>query len=451
MSTPFFNSNSIKPMGRLPFVITTGVMLAIVYLELRVILAFAVGYERSFPDGWQFLDPVSLIVGDGGPWIWTVLVHAQLAIGLLVIGLRRARDAGWSPWIGIMMMLPVIRLFVFVVLAIIPSAHHTNVLDLPREGLLGRIIPRSALGSAVASVLITTLLVIPLGFVNVSILEDYGLALFIGLPFLLGAVSAYLHSYHTPRTLRQSIGVAGTSLTIVLAMIFFMAMEGLVCLIMATPIAGAITLAGALIGHSLSRNEQGRTPAITMLMLLTPSLMAFEAVERGSPPLFQVVSSVRVNASPQQVWDQLVTFSHMDEPTELVFRAGISYPIEARIIGTGVGACRYCQFNTGPFVEPITVWDEPRLLAFDVLAFPPPMTELSIYEKVNAPHIHGFFQSHQGQFKLIEQADGSTLLEGTTWYTHEIWPTWYWKLWSDNILHAIHGRVLEHIKEEAEG
>jgi hypothetical protein len=164
-----------------------------------------------------------------------------------------------------------------------------------------------------------------------------------------------------------------------------------------------------------------------------------------------VVTALHIDADPQRVWDELVAFSRMPEPDELIFKAGISYPIEARISGTGVGACRYCQFNTGAFVEPITVWDEPHLLAFDVEDFPPPMTELSIYEDVNAPHIDGFFQSHRGQFRLIEQADGSTLLEGTTWYTHAIWPEWYWKLWSDRVLHAIHARVLRHIKAEAEG
>ena len=189
---------------------------------------------------------------------------------------------------------------------------------------------------------------------------------------------------------------------------------------------------------------------MTMLVLLAPGLMAFEAVAPGREPLFAVVTSVEVHTPPQMVWDQLVAFSRMEEPDELLFRAGISYPVEARIEGTGVGACRYCWFNTGPFVEPITVWDEPHLLAFDVVDDPPPMTELSIYEHVHAPHVDGFFRSRNGQFKLTALDHGGTLLEGTTWYTHDIWPTWYWRLWSDGILHRIHYRVLDHIKRESE-
>src|SRR2546430_5741809 len=34
-------------------------------------------------------------------------------------------------------------------------------------------------------------------------------------------------------------------------------------------------------------------------------------------------------------------------------------------------------FSTGPFVEPIEVWDEPRLLKFGVTANPAPLDELT--------------------------------------------------------------------------
>lgn len=40
--------------------------------------------------------------------------------------------------------------------------------------------------------------------------------------------------------------------------------------------------------------------------------------------------------------------------------------------------------------------------------------------------------------------------EGTTWYRHGLWPSSYWKLWADAILHRIHLRVLRHIAAGAE-
>jgi len=70
------------------------------------------------------------------------------------------------------------------------------------------------------------------------------------------------------------------------------------------------------------------------------------------------------------------------------------------IDGSGPGAVRYCEFSTGPFVEPIQVWDEPRLLRFQVTENPAPMHEWSPYAKVLPKHLHGYLVSKQGQFLL---------------------------------------------------
>ncbi|HEU4420584.1 MAG TPA: hypothetical protein VFT55_16720, partial [Planctomycetota bacterium] len=158
-----------------------------------------------------------------------------------------------------------------------------------------------------------------------------------------------------------------------------------------------------------------------------------------------------VNATPQAVWDQLVAFHEMAPPTELAFRCGIAYPVRATIEGRGPGAIRRCSFSTGDFVEPIEVWDEPRLLRFSVLQCPPPMIESNpFHDHVDAAHLHGFFAAKRGQFELVQQPDGTTLLRGTTWYSHGLRPEGYWTLWSDWLLHTIHRRVLEHIRERAE-
>ena len=125
-------------------------------------------------------------------------------------------------------------------------------------------------------------------------------------------------------------------------------------------------------------------------------------------------------------------------------------PVRARIEGEGVGAVRYCEFTTGPFVEPITVWDFPNRLAFDVVKQPPSMEEWSPYQVVHAPHIVGGLVSKRGQFQLIRLPKGRTRLEGTTWYTIDMGPQGYWTLWSDFLIHAIHDRVLHHVKTLSE-
>jgi hypothetical protein len=163
-----------------------------------------------------------------------------------------------------------------------------------------------------------------------------------------------------------------------------------------------------------------------------------------------VRTAIEVNAPPEKVWDQVVAFAEIPLPTELLFRAGIAYPIRAEISGHGVGAVRHCIFSTGPFVEPIEVWDEPRLLKFGVTANPAPLNELSPYGNIQPSHLHGYFVSEKGQFSLTTLPGGRTRLEGTTWYQHTMWPAAYWHLWSDYIIHRIHLRVLEHIRTQAE-
>ena len=118
--------------------------------------------------------------------------------------------------------------------------------------------------------------------------------------------------------------------------------------------------------------------------------------------------------------------------------------------GAGVGAVRLCEFTTGAFVEPITVWEPGRRLAFDVLEQPAPMRERGLFGDIHAPHLNGYFVSERGQFLLTALPDGGTRLEGTTWYHHHIWPSGYWRLWSDAVLHRIHGRVLDHVQTLAE-
>ncbi len=139
-------------------------------------------------------------------------------------------------------------------------------------------------------------------------------------------------------------------------------------------------------------------------------------------------------------------------PDEWYFQTGIACPLRARIDGRGVGAVHRCEFTTGAFIEPITVWDEPRRLAFDVTEQPDPMRELSPYRHVHPPHLtHSSLRSRRGEFHLERLSGNRTLLQGRTWYTFDMFPQDFWTLWSRACIHRIHVRVLNHIKRLSEG
>jgi hypothetical protein len=181
-------------------------------------------------------------------------------------------------------------------------------------------------------------------------------------------------------------------------------------------------------------------------------LPALTALESRLPPAneFVVVSHIDIEAPREAVWRNVVGFTKITEPPEWIFRLGVACPEEARILGAGVGARRECIFTTGKFVEPITVWEEPGRLAFDVSEQPSPMFELTPYRHIHPPHLDLSFRSVRGEFELLELPGGGTRLVGRTWYNLDIRPHAYWTVWSDWLVHRIHLRVLRHIKRLAE-
>jgi|SRR5690554_29829 len=277
---------------------------------------------------------------------------------------------------------------------------------------------------------------------------QYGLALFVLIPLFIGINSVLLYGLKKAKVEVKSFRIALLTLVLYLLVLLLFAIEGLICIAMAFPIILIFTLIGSYIGDNILRKISDKAPIIMLVLIGTIPIMSF--VEKDNQPtLTSVVTSIEINADIQTVWENVVEFPELDEPTEFIFKTGIAYPINAEIEGTGVGAIRYCNFTTGSFVEPITVWDKPNLLKFDVEEQPEPMKELSFWD-IDAPHLHDYFVSKQGQFKLTELSNGNTLLEGTTWYYHNIKPEIYWNFWSKNIVHKIHERVLKHIKINAE-
>jgi hypothetical protein len=241
----------------------------------------------------------------------------------------------------------------------------------------------------------------------------------------------------------EAAGIGACAASLALMGLFAGGLEGLGCSVMAMPLilpAGAL---GGWLAHILSRPRDA-----AFFLLLPPAAFAYDTA--AQPPLYEVRTAIEIAAAPELVWRSVVAFPDLPPPREWYFHTGLAYPLRARIDGSGPGAVRYCEFSTGSFVEPIETWDEPRLLRFRVTANPAPMREWSPYGEIQPNHLHGYLVSEQGQFRLTPLAGGRTLLEGTTWYRHGLWPAQYWRWWSDAIIHRIHLRVLNHIRTLAE-
>ena len=371
--------------------------------------------------------------------LWT-LPFAWIGVTLSV---RRARDAGLPAWVGLGFLLPFLNYLLMAVLAAMPT-----------KAAVATTSPQSdadrPLWSALMGVFVGAAYLVPVALFAILVGSNYGASVFMGAPLLSGALAGYYHCRGRERSAASAIGIGVATQLVAAALLLLFALEGVICLMMALPIACAAGAFGGLLGRAIAGLPRSSwKQGLGAPMLLLPVLVA---ADPGTRVERVVASSVEIDASPEAVWDVVIGFPEIpaDRPTHWLFDAGVAKPIRARIEGRGVGAVRHCEFTTGAFVEPVTTWDPPRHLAFDVTEQPEPMREMSPWPSVFAPHLEdGTLRSHRGEFVLEPLPGGRTRLVGRTWYSVAMAPEPYWAAWTETIVHEVHLRVLGHIADVA--
>jgi uncharacterized membrane protein YhaH (DUF805 family) len=445
--------NEPRTLGRWPYFWWGCGLMALKYNIDRSVSWF--GFHRPWYF-WNYIKPHGFAGIEAVPpddrFFYLILLLTSLPFLFLgiILTLRRLRSAGLPLPCCLLFFVPIINLIFFVVLCLLPEKEVGS--PSPNLPDWTSWLPRSAVGSALTSMLTVGLAGTGLAYFSTEALRNYGWGLFVALPFTMGLVSVLIYATPQKRTLSSCLFVAILPVLFCGAFLFVAAAEGAICLIMAAPIGVLLALFGGFVGYLVVGNRHSPLgPAAMMLILVSvPFTMGMEQRADEAPPLLSVTSAVVIDAPPEKVWPNVISFSPIPSERDWILHTGVAYPTQARIDGQGVGAIRHCIFTTGEFVEPIEVWDEPHRLRFSVAAQPEPMEELSPYPRLETPHLHGYLQSQEGELRLIALPGNKTLLAGTTWYTDRIWPSFYWQLWSDLAIHHIHLRVLNHIKNLSE-
>ena len=380
------------------------------------------------------------------PFIW---------IGITMT-VKRLRDARQPLWLTVLFFAPIINLLFFGLLSVMPSQSDDAQTTSARQQnpSVSPYWPTTRTGSAAAAVIITALLGIVVTWGILRFSGKYGLTLFISLPFVMGYLGTMIYSRNHRAEWVDVLGVISLSVLLTGIGIAAIAIEGFICLLMAAPLAWVLAMFGGMLAtviHGRANSPQA-TPSMYAVMLASlPVLLGVEQATPPPVPRFQVHTTIQIAAPPEIVWKRLIAFPQLPAAEEWPFRLGIAYPIEARITGEGLTADRECRFSTGSFREPILAWEPAKHFAFSISDEPLLMKETSPYENIHVRHLEDHdFQPERADFVLVRLQNGGTLLEGTTTYQNKMWPGQYWRLWTDAIIHTIHGRVFHHVKELAE-
>src|SRR5262249_54251205 len=161
--------------------------------------------------------------------------------------------------------------------------------------------PKSALGSAAVAVLLSALQAPIAALIGAQFLHSYGWALFAGVPFCMGFSAALLHGARQRRSLRESFLVASLAVILAGAALLAFAFEGLICILMAAPLAFALAIVGALAGHIIQATAWREVPPQLhcVAFLVIPLMLASEHLTQGPAPLLKVTTVMEVNARPE--------------------------------------------------------------------------------------------------------------------------------------------------------
>lgn len=259
---------------------------------------------------------------------------------------------------------------------------------------------------------------------------------FVVIPIGMGIVAAYFWrklNFTTFEILLASFFITGGALL----GSFLILREGVICLIMASPLLILFIMLGLMIGKILWARSN------TWLGASTLPLMALMLIADAQMPHHHaaiVTDEVLIAAPPARVWRYVAGYPKIETPPRWwLWKIGLPFPVQSTSTGAFTGARRDCRFSGNVvFEEKITEVKANRALTFDVTKQP------------DHPEVTGHFNLDKGRFELRDNGDDTTTLRGTTWYRLHVYPSQYFDLWAESIVRHVHFRVMNHIKQLAE-
>lgn len=214
------------------------------------------------------------------------------------------------------------------------------------------------------SILYTLLIVYALGYLSIELFENYGWTLFLLAPFLLGFLPSFIISNVEPVSKKKSFTLGFLSLSIACFGLIVLGIEGVVCIFLSLPLFLVATFFGVLLVHRV--NAQKIYNPKFILVIILAYILSFFTLDYVSytDDLIPVTSSITIEAPIDTVWKNTIKNTKISKPDLLLDKFGITYPKEIIFTGEGIDAIRVYNFSTGSYLQSVTKWEPPHLLAF---------------------------------------------------------------------------------------
>ncbi|WP_336515537.1 polyketide cyclase [Pollutibacter soli] len=282
--------------------------------------------------------------------------------------------------------------------------------------------------------IILTLVYLGVGFLFLKLgLADYGLILFVLLPFTLGLVIGKME--------KQKWAALGflVGILIFLGLLIASALEGLICVLMATPIVIPLVWLGTFASKILTRKRISKSQEN-----LNASLIPLLFVLLGAPiekflflnhPRNEEVRTTRIYGFPPEiVYDMLKSIDTLVAEKSFLMKIGLPVPEKCTLEKEEIGGLRTCHFNSGAITEKITEFKRGEIL------------RMSVIDDTQIGLTWIRFKEADYYFEAVN--NDSCKLTRLTTYSSVLSPEFYWEFLEKMAIEQEHRYVLDNLAND---
>ncbi len=148
-----------------------------------------------------------------------------------------------------------------------------------------------------------------------------------------------------------------------------------------------------------------------------------------NPATEAVATSVHFHASPETVWQGMLSYEEVPVRPPFLLRVLLPNPVRTEGDKTSVGADVQCRYKGGDMVKRITVVEPPHLMQFEV-------TQQHL-------GIEGCVTTLGGSYELRSCGGDQTEVVLTTNYRGHLRPRYFWRPLERFLAHALHRHILD--------
>jgi hypothetical protein len=281
--------------------------------------------------------------------------------------------------------------------------------------------------------IVISLTFLTLGFLLLHYeLIGYGISFFVFLPFILGFILG--------KSTIKKFSLYGLVFSLSTFFILLLAggLEGMVCILMALPLAVVATILGVVIKRSIERKNNKPNNLINSSILPFIFFLGLGFLEKeltqNEKEIISVETEMTIPYSTSEVYEAIKSVDTLIAEKPFLMKLDLPIPNKCVLEKEEVGGLRTCYFSGGTITERITELEKAKVLRMDVIDY-----------KLTGRKWLGFKEAIYF-FDKVGQ-DSSKITRITT-YTSVLTPRFYWEPLEKIGISQEHDYVFDNLKND---